>query len=215
MEENITPKEWLKQNKGKTLNDYYREKRHSTTNKEQRTDQSIEEPESETNKKFKNQENITISIPRPSKTNLSKTNIISIVIAIIGLVGFFLPWVEINLMGYSLASMNGYNFPKIYSKISQISDLYNNTSSSSALNRYYILYLIPILFAFIAYANFMNKKTYQFFLTLVILGCIGFLIVGLVNAFDFKTMFNFIGIGLYLSLLSAIVLLFLELNNTE
>ena len=63
------------------------------------------------------------------------------VLAIVSLVAFFMPWV--NIMG--LIKISGYNLPDIFNGLGQMAAAFDDSASVSAPGWIYLIYLYPIL----------------------------------------------------------------------
>lgn len=197
MTEKISPKEWLSQNKGKTLNDYY--KLFPNNNN------AVFE-EKEYNKPLHQSIN-------NSTESISKKSWINIAICVIGIIGFFLPWIDIQVMGFSVTSISGYAIPKISGGITQMAFYMDSGTYSNGFNIMYTLYLIPLAFGLIAYGEFSNKNVFHFFLTLIIIGCTAFFLYKPLSVTEIEKVFSILGIGIYLTAGAAIVLLVRKIGD--
>lgn len=103
--EKPTPQEWKRENPGKNLNDYFQEFPESRT---------VNSSQESTN--FINPNQIIHS--RTSKKEI--VDIGSIIVSIMILVAFFLPWIDVKILGmFDLVNSNGFDLPKILEKTYQ------------------------------------------------------------------------------------------------
>jgi hypothetical protein len=76
-------------------------------------------------------------------------------IALVLIIGFFLPWISLG----NFISISGYEIPKTAELLDGIARSFSENPSSS-IKLYYILYLIPILSAYLLYGEYQGKQMY-------------------------------------------------------
>ncbi|MFK7948559.1 MAG: hypothetical protein AB8G11_13295 [Saprospiraceae bacterium] len=105
----MTPQEWLRQNPNKGINDYYEWLSNNPKNQD-----------TNTNSRF------IISNPQHQTQVQIRQNLIpTILVGIIGIVAFFLPWVKIQILGYNILSVSGFRIQEFMTQTAKYGNFAN------------------------------------------------------------------------------------------
>jgi hypothetical protein len=144
---------------------------------------------------------ITIKESKPLKPRQ-----LAIVAGVMGVACYFLPWLKLSILGFEVYSIIGLDIPTTADMVGQWS--VSLGGSSNGVSIFSLLYLIPLLFLGIIIAELMVKRKYIPYLACSIIILLAFFVGGLIYNAGFNDVLNLLSVGLYGSLIAAIILAF-------
>jgi hypothetical protein len=122
--------------------------------------------------------------------------------AALAIIGFLLPWVSLGPFG----SISGYDIPKVAEMFSGMASIFNRGEVSSGSQFYYILYLIPLLSAYLLYGEYNGSKKF-FAPAKIIIFLLSAFVVYKLDSLGNGSIFEKAGIGLWITVGGSIYLL--------
>jgi len=121
--------------------------------------------------------------------------------AIVMLVAFFLPWVS----GGGIFSFAGYQLPNAAEMLTNLSAAFNESGQGDTYYAVYLVYLVPLLAIGVLATDYLKSEEKIAHYVAIAAGAfpvVGF-VIGLINAGSLQGL----AIGVYLTMLAAIVML--------
>lgn len=139
----------------------------------------------------------------------TKFKAFSVVLSVLLIAGFYLPWIKVNLFGFTVYSISGAAIPGT-------SDMYNDWSyyfsafgEAGSMDLLYLLYLIPLFAVVSIVFELLDRPIFRFYSTiLAMLVLLGF-IAGVSYNVGLSAAFAVFDIGIYLCFICGLGLMVL------
>lgn len=180
-----TPKEWLRSNPNRTMNDYYTHLRKKGIVNSPLVSVSTYDP---------NNRSIQFNIP------VYQSMIVGLIFSTLGIVGYFTPWFSLPILNLSVSGNELFQIKPFFSE--------NTQTDNFSYLKYSVA--IPITYAAIIFGSLMKS----YFLC-ILSGILNLVIVGLILGilfYQYPGLFKMSSYGIYLDILSFLGIFYFLLN---